>query len=134
MTTAAHPNVDVVRRFYEALAAGDVDTIRSLTDPDIVVVQAEELPWGGEFHGYDGLGEFFGLLVGTIRSQVTHQVIFAAGDRVVQVGRTAGTVNATGASFDIDEVHVHTLRDGRIARFEPHIDTPAMLAVLAAGG
>jgi ketosteroid isomerase-like protein len=41
-------------------------------------------------------------------------------------------VNASGASFDVDEVHILTVRDRRVVRFEAHIDTPAMLAALGA--
>src|SRR4029077_19917706 len=100
------------------------------TDPGMEVVQTPLLPWGGEFHGHDGLGEFFGQLTGAISSRVTIHNVFAAGDQVVQVGRTAGTVNATGAEFDVDEVHVLTLRDGKVVRFAATIDTPAMLDAL----
>jgi uncharacterized protein len=126
----AQQNVELVRRLYEAMATADLDTILSIVDPDVVITQTPELPWGGEYHGHAGLAEFAGKLTDTITSVVTHQAVFAAGDRVVQVGRTAGTVNATGTEFDIDEVHVHTIRAGKIVRFEAHIDTPSMLAVL----
>jgi ketosteroid isomerase-like protein len=44
----------------------------------------------------------------------------------------AGTVNASGAAFSIDEVHVFTVADGVIVRFEAYIDTPAMLDALHA--
>ena len=52
----------------------------------------------------------------------------------MQVGRTAGTVNATGVEFDVDEVHVLTLRDGKVVRFAATIDTPAMLDALGQSG
>ena len=123
-------NVEAVRRMYDAFAATDLETILAVTDPDIEVVQTPLLPWGGEFHGHEGLGEFFGKLTGAISSRVTIHNVFAAGDQVVQVGRTAGTVNATGAEFDVDEVHVLTLRDGKVVRFAATIDTPAMLEAL----
>ena len=45
---------------YDAFAATDLETILAVTDPDIEVVQTPLLPWGGEFHGHDGLGDFFG--------------------------------------------------------------------------
>ncbi len=123
-------NVEVVRRMYDAFAATDLETILAVTDPDIEIVQTPLLPWGGEFHGQEGLGEFFGKLTGAISSRVTIHSVFAAGDQVVQVGRTAGTVNATGVEFDVDEVHVLTLRKSRVVRFAATIDTPAMLAAL----
>ena len=49
---------------------------------------------------------------------------------VVQTGRTRGTVRANGASFDIPEVHVWELRDGKVVRYQVYIDTPAMLDAL----
>ena len=125
-------NVETVRRFNDALAATDLETILAITDPGIEVVQTDALPWGGEFHGHDGLGDFFGKLTGTIASRVTIDEMFSAGDQVVQIGRTAGTVKATGAEFDIREVHVLTVRAGKIVRFAATIDTPGMLAALAA--
>lgn len=125
-----HPNVLLVRRLYEAMAAADLVTIFEIFDANVEITQTPELPWGGEFHGHDGLGEFFGKLVSHISSKVTLEVVFAAGEKVVQVGRTAGTVNASGSAFDIPEVHILTIRDDKVVRFEAHIDTPAMLAAL----
>ena len=41
-------------------------------------------------------------------------------------------MNANGAPFDVQEMHLLTVRDGRVVRFEAHIDTPAMLEALQA--
>ena len=127
-----HPNVDLVRRLYAALDAIDLETILEIFDPEVEVHQTEELPWGGDFQGHDGLGRFFGLLRENITSKVTIQTVYAAGDEVVQIGRTAGTVNATGTPFDVEEMHLLTIRDGKVVRFEARIDTPAMLEALRA--
>ena len=129
---APHPNVELVRRLYAALEAVDLEAILEIFDPEVEVFQTPELPWGGDFHGHDGLGRFFGLLRENITSKVTIQTVYAAGDEVVQIGRTAGTVNANGAPFDVQEMHLLTVRDGRVVRFEAHIDTPAMLEALRA--
>jgi uncharacterized protein len=131
---AEHPNVEQIRRLYDAFAALDLDAIVAIVDPDVEISQTDELPWGGTFHGHAGLAEFFGKLREHITSTVTHAAVYAAGDRVVQAGRTAGTVNATGTTFDIDEVHLFTLRDGKVVRFEAFIDTPAMVAALSQPG
>lgn len=125
-----HPNVDLVHRLYAALAAVDLDTILQIFDPDVEVHQTDELPWGGDFQGHEGLGRFFGLLREHITSTVTIQTVYAAGDEVVQIGRTSGTVNATGNPFDVQEMHLLTVRDGKVVRFEAHIDTPAMVEAL----
>jgi ketosteroid isomerase-like protein len=50
---------------------------------------------------------------------------------VVQSERTKGTVRANGKTFDIPEVHIWTLRDGKIVAAHFAIDTAAQLAALA---
>jgi hypothetical protein len=47
---------------------------------------------------------------------VTTQAITPDGDDVVQCGHTRGNVVATGAPFDIAEIHRWTIRDGRAVR------------------
>ena len=127
-------NVATIRRLYDALSARDANVIQELFVPDATIWQSPQLPWGGEYEGHDGVFTFFVALVEHIESQVTTESLFAAGDHVVQTGRTRGTVRANGAPFDIPEVHVWELRDGRIVRFQLYIDTPAMLAALSREG
>ena len=123
-------NVATIERVYDALAARDVSAIQELFAPDVTIRQSPELPWGGDYEGLDGAFTFFLTLVEHIESQVTTESLFAAGDHVVQTGRTRGTVRANGASFDIPEVHVWQLRDGKVVRYQVYIDTPAMLDAL----
>jgi ketosteroid isomerase-like protein len=121
---------ELLERTYRAMGEGDVETVLALIDPSIAIEQAEELPWGGRYQGIEGFAEFFGKLSGTITSKVTVEQIFEAGDHVVEIGRTRGTVNATGVEFDVAEVHIWELRDGKAVSFRAYIDTPAMLAAL----
>jgi uncharacterized protein len=123
-------NLATIRRVYDALAARDASAIQEVFAPDVTIRQNPELPWGGEYEGHDGAFTFFLTLVEHIESQVTTESLFTAGDHVVQTGRTRGTVRANGASFDIPEVHVWELRDGKVVRYQVYIDTPAMLEAL----
>ena len=95
-----------------------------------MVTQDDALPWGGRHEGLDGVATFGALLGGTIHSVVTTDEVFEAGARVIQHGRSRGTVLANGATFDMPEVHVWTVRDGKITAAEFYIDTPAMLRAL----
>jgi uncharacterized protein len=124
-------DVAVVEQIYAAMATGDVQRIFELVDPAIVITQDERLPWGGRHEGHDGFASFGLSLRGTIQSTVTTAAIFAADGDVIQFGRTAGTVVATGAGFDVAEVHRWTIRDGRAVAAHFSIDTPAMLRALA---
>jgi uncharacterized protein len=126
----AGADVATVRAIYEAMAARDLERLATFVDESIVVTQDPALPWGGRFEGIDGFATFAITLSGTITSAVTIEAVFAADGDVIQMGRTKGTVNATGAEFDIAEVHRWTLRDGKAIRAHMSIDTPAMLRVL----
>jgi ketosteroid isomerase-like protein len=124
-------NVEIVQTIYAAMAARDFDRLFAMIDPEVVITQDERLPWGGRFEGHDGVATFALALTGTINSAVTELAVFEADDEVVQYGRTAGTVVATGTAFDVPEVHRWKLRDGKALAAHFAIDTPAMLAALA---
>lgn len=123
-------NLATIQRVYEAMKARDANALQELFAEDIRVWQSPELPWGGDHEGIDGAFTFFLTLVEHIESQVTTESLFAAGDHVVQTGRTRGKVVANGAPFDVAEVHVWELRNGKVVGFQAYIDTPAMLDAL----
>ena len=70
-------------------------------------------------------------LVGATDSVVTPEQLFAAGDEVVQIGRTAGTVRSNGAAFDVPECHIWTVHDGLVTEARFYVDSAAMLEALA---
>jgi len=125
--------VGIVRACYEAMATRDLDRLFALVDETCVITQDDRLPWGGRHVGHDGLATFGRALTSTIDSKVSHQALFEADGDVVQVGRTKGTVVATGVPFDIAEVHRWTIRDGKAVAAHFSIDTPAMLEALSTG-
>jgi uncharacterized protein len=127
-------NIATVQRMYEAFKTRDASVFQEVFAPDIKISQSPQVPWGGEYEGHDGAFTFLLKLVEHIESQVTTDAMFAAGDHVVQTGRTRGRVLANGATFDVPEVHVWELRDGKVVRFQVYIDTPAMLEALRSGG
>jgi uncharacterized protein len=124
-------NVEIIRELYRAFEAEGLDRILGLCDPNCVVTQDHALPWGGRYEGLDGVATFGLALGGRIDSVITADAMFEAGDRVIQCGRSRGTVLATGAEFDMPEVHVWTLCDGKVTAAEFYIDSHAMLDVLS---
>ncbi|UDY37279.1 nuclear transport factor 2 family protein [Dermatobacter hominis] len=123
-------DVATVHAIYAAMAARDLEQLPLLLDEHVVITQDPALPWGGRFEGHDGFLDFAAALTGTITSQVEIDSIFAADGDVIQVGRTVGTVNATGSAFAIAEVHRWTVVGGKAVRAHFSIDTPAMLLAL----
>lgn len=123
-------NRQVIEALYEAFERRDVETILKLSDPAMTLAQTEELPWGGAYEGLAGLQSFLAKLTASVDSRVTVDEYVEAGDAVVAVGWTRGRTRATDTPFDVRVVHVWRVRDGRATRFEPYVDTPAMLAAL----
>jgi hypothetical protein len=130
--TSRSTAVETVEAIYAAMGARDLARLFALLDPTVVVTQDERLPWGGRHVGHDGFAHFGLTLSGTIESAVTTDAVFEADGDVIQMGRTRGTVKATGAAFDIPEVHRWTIRDGKAVAAHFAIDTAAMLDALAA--
>ena len=123
-------DIAVVEAIYAAMAATDLERLAELVAEEVVITQDERLPWGGRFEGHPGFLDFAGKLTGTIASAVSTDAMFTADGDVIQVGRTKGTVVATGAEFDIAEVHRWTIQDGKAVRAHFSLDTPAMLEAL----
>ena len=130
MSSTQRPNVEIVSRIYDALKQRDIPTAFELLSPQVEIVQSEEVPWGGTYRGHEEALRFFTKLVETITSAVTFDRLIDAGDHVVAIGRTQGTVNQNGASFDVPIAHVWTLRDGVVTRVLYCIDNPTMTAAL----
>jgi uncharacterized protein len=128
-TNGAEP-LDVVAGVYGAFDRRDVEGALALFDDEIRISQSEALPWGGEYRGHAGALEFFGTLMSKIETQVEIDRFVVAGESVVEIGRTRGRALGTGTEFAIDEVHVWTVRDGRVAEMRAYVDDAAMLAAI----
>jgi len=124
-------NLALVRKVYEAFDNQDLVALLELTHPECVVTQDSSLPWGGTFVGHEGVTSFAMLLLGTVSSTLATGELFEADGKVIQSGRTSGTVLASGKAFDVPEVHVWTIKDNKIIGAHFSIDTPAMAAALA---
>jgi ketosteroid isomerase-like protein len=112
-------NIEVIRRGYEAFAAGDVETVMSLFDDDIEWVQAGDSAISGTYHGKGELGQYLGRLAE--KSATVKPLRFLAdGDTVVVLSETT-VGNETGQDAD-----VFTLRDGRTVRAQVYGDTAMM--------
>ena len=57
---ADHPNADLIRRAYAAFQQGDLDTVRSLFDADIVWHAPGNNQLSGDHSGVDNVLALFG--------------------------------------------------------------------------
>ena len=124
-------DVERVEELYGAFARLNISGVLMLMANDVEIVQSAELPWGGSYRGHEGVRQFLGKLAEHIESHLEIETLIDAGEHVVAVGRTMGKTRATRLEFNIPIVHVWTLRDGLVTRFEPYLDNATMLAVLS---
>jgi len=125
-------DLDTVRSMYDAFARRDLDVIHSTLAPDVVIEQPEVLPWGGRYEGHHGFDLFIGALLRRVEPIVEVGELFDAGDHIVRIGRGRGRIVANGGSYDVREIHLWGVRDGRITSFTVYLDTATLAAALAA--
>lgn len=120
-----------VSEFYRSMAMNDTDAVLNLAAQDVRVVQSNRLPWGGVYHGRDGLARFAEEVRRHVSSGVTVDRLISSGDRVAAVGTTRGTTVANGRAFELPLVHLFTVAGDRIASIEVIVDVQGMLDALS---
>ena len=125
------PGISVVRAFNDALARGDVAGMVDFLDPQVEWRAPESVPWGGTFRGHEGVREFLGKILeqpAEFRREVLEYIDF--GERVVVLLRQMGRPKGGDTEYDVPEVHVWTVRDGKLVDFEGSFDTATVLRTL----
>ena len=140
--------VAALRRFYAAEAAymeaggaargADFGPIAATLDPDVVLHQSPDLPWGGEFRGHDGYADWARRMSDAFdRLEVSDERTFVSGDTVVSLLRFRTRSRANGRETDAPMAQVVTVRNDLIVEFRPFYwnvpDHPAALEPPASG-
>ncbi len=131
-------NIEIVRRFLKAVEERDLPGVLSAYDEDVVIREAESLPYGGEFHGHEGaqrhaLGalEVWGDLQPPGERSLNAKFLDAGDDYVIALWRQRG-VSSDAEKFDAPVVSVYKMRGGKIVESQMfHADTKALVQFLA---
>lgn len=118
-------NLNAIKSVYAAFAKGDIPTVLAVLSPDIAWTEAEGFPYGGTYHGPNG------VLSGVFMRLGTEWEAFAAvpdefidgGDSIVVLGKYSGKYKATGKSFQANFAHVWKMQNGKAAQFIQYVDT-----------
>ena len=113
----AHPNEELLRGAYEAFAKGDLGTVMSIFDEDIVWHEPGRSPLSGDFKGHQQVQELFGRLFemsgGTFSIEI-HDIL-ANDEHAVAMVRTRAT--RSGKSLDAPQCHVWHVSNGKATEF-----------------
>jgi ketosteroid isomerase-like protein len=120
----SHENVDVVRRSLDAYSRREVDVLRALTDPNVVLDWSESRSWlAGVYRGFEEALRFYeGYFEAFDQIAITPVCFIHAGELVVvpnvtnQRGRNGNRVSARSTLL-------YTLANRRIVRICLYQDT-----------
>ena len=107
--------IGVVRRFNQALNAGDLSGMLACLTEDTVFENTEPAPDGKRYEGKAAVGAFWkSFLQGSGQPQIEVEELVGCGERVVMRWRYSWR-EASGASGHVRGIDVYRLRRGRIA-------------------
>jgi ketosteroid isomerase-like protein len=120
---------------YAALDDEDIEPFVDLCAVDVVIryPAAGLLPYGGTWHGHDGVRSFLGThdeAEEILKFEPSHMV--ADGDRVFVLGTFEGRVKPSGNVWSTEFVHVLHVVSGRLLRWDGYFDTAAAMRAHAA--
>ena len=125
------------RAYMQAGGAGrgaSFDAMAATLDPDVVLHQSPDLPFGGDYHGHDGYRDWAAAMSDCFdRLEVLEPAFFENDGRVVVVCRLLTRGRQTGVTLELPMAQVVTARQGRITEFRPfYWNVPAYVAAVPA--
>jgi ketosteroid isomerase-like protein len=140
--TAPNETARILRGMYAAeeeyFAAGgpgaaSFDTLAPFFAPDVVLHQAETLPYGGSWRGHDGMERFFLAMSATWKAfEMVEQEFLSTSGPAVVLTQVHARARATGQELDFPILQTLRVVDGRIAEVLPfYWDTAAINAACA---
>jgi ketosteroid isomerase-like protein len=126
MTTAS--NRDIVQAIFDASAAQDWDVVRSHLHADVRVIEAESLPYAGEFVGPEAFIALNQQVFNTWEdsSNAIHHIL-ADGDHVVILSEMTGRGRGSGESFTVPLAAVWRFEGSKVKEIRPYyFDTKLM--------
>lgn len=128
-------NREIIMALYEGFGAGDIDAVVALMAADIVWHEAEhnKLADRNPYLGPQAIVEGVFARVAEDFDEFAVEIghVIEDGDTVAMQGRYRARAKASGSEINPQIVHWWTVRDGKIATFQQHVDTFALAKALS---
>jgi ketosteroid isomerase-like protein len=127
-------NVNMVRRLHDAFKRREVHSIMDMFADDAVMhgpASAGVLPWGGVHKGREGIAQFLKALGESLEDEQfeLHEFI-AQRNKVVVLGYAKGHAKPTRRPYEIEFVHVWSVRNGKFSELRVYNNTAALVEAL----
>jgi uncharacterized protein len=118
----------VVKSF---LFGGEADAFAE--DGKLINMLPEEFSYGGVYEGPEGARRYIQEIQAALRLETLKATEWLTnGDRVVVIGHERSRFAHNDVAYDMDWVHVNTVRDGKIVEMREYNDTATMLEAFRA--
>jgi uncharacterized protein len=127
-------NKEIIETAYASFAKGDVPAVLSVMDPKIEWTEAEGWPlYGGTLVGPQAVVDGVFMRIGEIGDNFAISVtqLVAEDDTVVALGTYSWNRTESGEPAEVKMAHVWTLDNGKVIRFQQHVDTAKERYLLA---
>ncbi|ANP89768.1 nuclear transport factor 2 family protein [Rhizobium leguminosarum] len=116
---------EIVKAHYDANARRDMDGMLADIAADCRWTEMDGFPCAGTYVGPQEVFKNVFFVLGEAFDGYTFALerLLDAGSDVIGIGDYAGTYRQTGKSFKARVVHVWSVADGKIRRFEQFTDT-----------
>ena len=131
--TLADSPAQVVRGLYDALGKGDVPGVLAKLDPEVIVDEPAQLPYGGVHRGREVFVQsILGAMMSYADVAITDAEVFEGPAGVI--GTLTGTLTAhtTGEEFPLTMVEIHQVEDGTVRKIDVYTKNPHELAAFYA--
>lgn len=125
-TAPASTNKEIIAGAYASFATGDVPSVLAVMHPEIEWTEAEGWPlYSGTLVGPQAIVDGVFMRLGEIGENfsVHADQLVAEGDTVVALGTYSWNRTGSGEPAEVKMAHVWTLANGKITRFQQHVDT-----------
>lgn len=135
-TTSTTPTLSptvTVQGIYGAFGRGDLPGLFELLHPDVdwsvtvTVPGAERVPMLRNGIGHDAARRYFDGVAQLEIHVFEVRRLLVDGDVVVAEIHLDATHRPTGRRAALDELHHWVVRDGRVVRYRPYVDTAALI-------
>lgn len=126
-------DVAVVEQFLGAFTSGDVEKAFSLVHPDIVINEAEGLPYPGDWAGLAGFQALLGKIFEKLEMAVEkYEVVDTGTGAMVKLGMKF-TSRASGRQIPMPGVELYSVTDGKTSGIDVYYKDTKAVADLVAG-
>jgi ketosteroid isomerase-like protein len=128
-------NVSMVKELYDALGRSDISSVLNMFADDAIAhgpAPADVLPWGGVHNGREGVAKLLKVLGESLEDEQfeLHEFI-AQRNKVVVLGYAKGHAKPTGRPYEIEFVHVWSVRNGKFSELRVYNNTAALVEALS---